>query len=238
MLFIWISVRLNFDVMGVINDVIDHSLLMNKLWNSGIHGNVYYLSKSYLSNRYQSVRLRNSCLELKEVLSVVPRGPILFAIFINDMYSVISYIQILFYTDDVKCFIIINDFIDVLKLQFDINNIYNWSLRNDLKLNLQKCCVISYEKSDRITPFVYYKDQTNLTRVSLIGDLGVTSDSRLKFDKHIEIVLSKASRMFSFVRRNTKEFKEVSTVIVLYKSLVLPYFLYACQVWSPSLIGQ
>ena len=223
-------------------DVIDHSLLMNKLWNSGIHGNVYYLIKSYLSNRYQSVRLRNSCSEFKEVPSGVPQGsnlgPILFAIFINDMNSIISYIQILFYADDVKCFIRINDFIDVLKLQSDINNIYSWSLRNGLKLNLQKCCVMSYEKSDRITPFVYCIDQTNLTRVSFIEDLGVTFDSRLKFDKHIEIVLSKASRMLGFVRRNTKEFKEVSTIIVLYKSLVLPYLLYACQVWSPSLIGQ
>ena len=37
-------------------DVIDHSLLMNELWDSGIHGNVYYLIESYLSNRYQIVR--------------------------------------------------------------------------------------------------------------------------------------------------------------------------------------
>ena len=55
---------------------------------------------------------------------------------------------------------------------------------------------MSYEKCDRITPSVYCTDQF----VSFIEDLGVTIDSRLKFDKHIEIVLSKASRMLGFVR--------------------------------------
>ena len=44
--------------------------------------------------------------------------------------------------------------------------------------------------------------------------------------------------MLGFVRRNTKEFTEVSTIIALYKYLVLPYILYACQIWSPPLIGQ
>ena len=113
------------------------------------------------------------------------------------MNSIIYYVQILFYADVVKCCISIDVFTEVTSYS---NNIYNWSLRNCLKLNLQKCCVMSYEKSGRITPFVYCLDQTNLGRASYIEDLGITFDSRLKFDKWIDIVLSKAYRMLGFVR--------------------------------------
>ena len=72
---------------------------------------------------------------------------------------------------------------------FAIINIYDWSLSSGFKLNLQKYWVMSYEKSDRIIPFAYCIDQTNLTRVCFIEDLGVTFDSRLRFDKHIKSYL-------------------------------------------------
>ena len=52
-------------------DVIDHSLLIRKLWNLGIHGNVYPLIQSYLSNLYQSIILiilKNTCSEFNKVV--------------------------------------------------------------------------------------------------------------------------------------------------------------------------
>ena len=54
-------------------DVIDHSLLMSKLWNLGTHGNVFIFINSYLSNEYQIIILRNTCSELKIVPSGVPQ---------------------------------------------------------------------------------------------------------------------------------------------------------------------
>ena len=63
-------------------------------------------------------------------------------------------------------------------------------------------------------PFAYCIDQTNLTRVSFIEDLGDTFDCRLKFDKHIDIVLSKASRNLGIVGRNSNEFKEVLLLFI------------------------
>lgn len=223
-------------------DVVDHSLLMNKVWNMGIQGNIYKWLLSYLTNRYQSVRLRNCTSAFKHVPSGVPQGsnlgPILFSIFINDITSVIKSVSVLLYADDVKCYTRIRNVHDAIDLQNDVQNIYLWSLRNGLKLNLQKSSIMSYEKLDRIYPFIYRIGNTELSRVSFVSDLGIMFDGRLKFDKHIEIIIAKASKMLGFVKRNTKEFRNTSTLISMYKTLVLPYIVYACQVWSPALIRQ
>ena len=97
---------------------------------------------------------------------------------------------------------------------------------------------MSYEKLDRIIPLDYYLGNNLLQRVSFISDLGDMFDGRLKFDKHIEIILAESSKMFGFLRRNTKEFVNTKTIISLFESLVLPNIIYSSSVWSPSLLRQ
>ena len=44
-------------------DTIDHKILLNKLHNYGIRGSPYDLLKSYLSDRYQQVKIENHTLK-------------------------------------------------------------------------------------------------------------------------------------------------------------------------------
>ena len=62
---------------------------------------------------------------------------------------------------------------------------------------------MSYEKLDRVYPFVYSIDNKAISRVSFIEDLGVTFDSRLKFDKHIEKITAKAFKSIGFINQRT-----------------------------------
>ena len=65
-------------------------------------------------------------------------GPALFLIFINDLDTG-SVNHILKFADDTKVFGNINHVIDSIKLQEDLNELFNWSKDWQMKFNVDKC---------------------------------------------------------------------------------------------------
>ena len=55
-------------------DTVDHAILLDKMYNYGIRGNVHNLFKSYLSNRQQYVKVNNANSDMKPVKCGVPQG--------------------------------------------------------------------------------------------------------------------------------------------------------------------
>ena len=85
-------------------DCMHHALLITKLDAYGITTISLKLLKSYLTNRQQRVKIGNATSEWKEILREVPQGsilgPILFNIFINDMFHLITRDDLVNYADD------------------------------------------------------------------------------------------------------------------------------------------
>jgi hypothetical protein len=77
------------------------------------------------------------------VNSGVPQGsklsPLFFILYINDLCTTVIHSRCLLYTDDVKLYKEINNEEDAMKLQEDINMVYNWSVDNDLRFNIKMC---------------------------------------------------------------------------------------------------
>ena len=65
-------------------------------------------------------------------------------------------------------------------------------------------------------------------------DLGVWIHKSLKVAKHCAEAAKKANRVLGMIKRNFI-YKDKSTVMKLYKSLVRPHLDYCMQVWSPHL---
>jgi len=65
-----------------------------------------------------------------------------------------------------------------------------------------------------------------IAKVDKIKDLGVTFDSRLKFDEHIDIKISKAYQLLGIIKRNFI-YLTPDSFVVLYKSLVRSHLEYA-----------
>jgi len=58
-------------------DSVSHNKLLNKIWSIGVTKPLWSWFKSYLTGRYQCVRINNCLSELLPVLSGVPQGSIL-----------------------------------------------------------------------------------------------------------------------------------------------------------------
>ena len=85
-------------------DTLSHDLLIAKLGAYGLETCALRYMKSYLTNKKQTVRANKTFSELERITTGVPQGlilgPLLFNIFLNDLFLFISNSSLSNYADD------------------------------------------------------------------------------------------------------------------------------------------
>lgn len=162
-------------------------------------------------------------------------GPILFAIFIDDLCYKFQYAEFLLYADDLKLFHRISSPTDVSRLQFDLTQLVTWCTQNGMELNVKKCETISFstlpiENQIRST---YTIHENTLENVKFIRDLGVIMDSKLNFKRQVNSVCSRANIVLGFIKRQGRQFGCPYVTKALYCGLVRSIIEYASIIWSP-----
>ena len=131
-------------------DCINHDLLIAKLNAYGFDKNCLKLIYSYLKGRNQRVKINGDYSSWKEIINGVPQGsvwgPLLFNIFINDIFFFVNNSDVHNYADDnTLCVADINIDTIISKLESDISNLDIWFINNGLLLNEKKCQLMIVE---------------------------------------------------------------------------------------------
>lgn len=123
--------------------MVDHYLLLDKLYAIGLTTNSLLFFNSFLHHRSQCVSFQGSQSEFKTIYKGVPQGsslgPLLFSILINDLPQICSDCQIHLYADDTVLYYSSTDCLQIQDfLQTDFNRVQAWFLFNKLLLNKNK----------------------------------------------------------------------------------------------------
>ena len=214
-------------------DTINHELLIAKLHAYGFSKNSLALLFSYLSDRWQRTKINLSFSDWEELLQGVPQGsvlgPLLFNIYLNDLFYILKDANICNFADDTTPYVSDLCLKTVMeKLEEDSEIAITWFECNYMKLNTDKChLLVSGHKFEEMWMKVRNDCIWESKEVKL---LGVTIDNELKFEKHVSNLCLKASRKLSALSRMGK-YLSTEKKRVLYKSFVESQFKYCPLIW-------
>jgi len=225
-------------------DKIPHKRLLLKLRNYNVHPRLINWIECFLCYRKQCVKVNGKLSHWLDVLSGVPQGtilgPLLFIIYINDLPEVCKNLcSIFLYADDAKLYKHVLQDKDHTDLQTAVDSMQEWMKKWLLKLNIDKCKVVSYGRHviDYQYHMNYYGSDVAVEKLSNITDLGVNFDDKLSFKDHITDKTNKAYGVLGIIKRN---FDNLSTdaFLMLYKSMVRSHLEYAGALWNPYRKGD
>ena len=189
------------------------------------------LIHDYVSNRKQRTKIDDNYSSWSEILFGVPQGsilgPLLFNIFLADLFFVLKDIDIASYADDSTPFIVENNIDNVIASLEQVSDaLFNWFKNNRLKNNVDKCHVlVSTNKPVGIKVGDYTIDNSECEKL-----LGVKIDVNLNFNDHISDLCKKTSRKVSTLARATP-FMGLSNRKLLMKAFFTSQFSYCQLSW-------
>lgn len=219
-------------------DCIPHGLLICKLNAYGLSINACKFMCTYLSGRQQRVKLADGRSSWTPMKKGIPQGsclgPILFNIFINDLFLFMEKCDLYNYADDNTLSVSGKTMDYVIEaLRSDTSMAIDWLTNNFMQANPEKFQVMCMK------PIKAYKEQLpdhlEVNGVKILRDtqvklLGLTIDDRLKFDVQVNNICTKASKQLNVLNRFKHVFN-VSEKTIIYNTFVLANFNYCPVVW-------
>ena len=216
-------------------DKVSHCLLKLKLNFYGIKHQTYQWISSFLSKRTQCVVCGGHISAPIDVISGVPQGtvlgPLLFLLYINDLPECITSSCSLF-ADDCLLYRKIESAEDCRALQCDLSKIETWANKWLMTFNTTKCEVLQITLNNNPIQGSYYLYDHKLLCVAEAKYLGITLDSKLTFNKHIDVICKKANSVLSLLRRNLRN-SHPTIKSQVYQMYVRPILEYSSVVWAP-----
>jgi hypothetical protein len=185
-------------------DCLSHELLVAKLHAYGFSDAALRLVLSYLSKRNQRTKVNSSYSAWEEILFGVPQGsilgPLLFNIFICDLFFIMKDTEFASYADDNTPYVSGKNSDEVISLLEEKSRVlFAWFEKNQMKANPEKCHLL-LSTDDNM--------EINIDNVKIANShceklLGIKIDRRLTFKNQIEDICRKASGKLHALSRVT-----------------------------------
>ena len=152
---------------------------------------------------------------------------------VNDIPKILTYSKVLLFADDIKIYKYVDKLEDCQQIQTDLDALVDWSYKNELPLNLDKCQCISFSLKSEPLTYPYRIEAHDVRRTTTVRDLGVLLDFKLTFNEHVEVLTKKAYRMLGFVIRNSRGLRNLNLLQLAYYSNVRSVLEFNAVIWDP-----
>lgn len=226
-------------------DTVIHKVALAKLKFIGCEDNVLNFFSSYLVGRTQAVCVDGAFSGETSVTSGVPQGsvlgPLLFIIYISDLFHKPRTCTMQGYADDTQVLHSFSPECDRRAcddINMDLSIIYEYSAAHNLKLNSSKTFVMLFGNPARIDAikqsFRLYLGGDLLPVADSCKNLGLVIDCQLKYVSHVNSLLKKAYMRLKLLYGN-RHALDYNLRKYLCETLVLSLFNYADIVYRPCL---
>lgn len=221
-------------------DRVDHVILLRKLHELGIQGDLLRWMKSYVSNRRQAVVIGGARSNFIYVPSGVPQGsllgPLLYLAYLYDIGTCFKHAKFLLFADDKKIYYNVRSIDDCIHIQNDLDRLSTYYLNNRISVNVGKCMHVCFTRSNDPISYTYKINNHTIEKVNSVRDLGVLLDHKLTFSTHIEYIINRAYKNLGFIMRVTAPFKSTSCLKILYYAYIRSVLEYCSTVWNPQYV--
>ena len=224
-------------------DSIRHDILLSKLQSLGFSQSALDWFLSYLSDRQQCVRIGDAVSEVLPLVFGVPQGsilgPVLFTIYVDDLFSVPKRCLSASYDDDCKLYLSFPPAeltTSIPALIEDLVRISQWCCKNSLLINPDKTKILTVgvpQLLQKLSSFNITLFDKELTPVPVVKDLGVLLDTCLSYNEHITKTASNCFLKLKQINR-IKHLLDRKTLLLVINSFVFSKLLYCSTVWSST----
>ena len=189
-----------------------------------------------------SITNQNTVESMKTVVTCgVPQGsilgPILFALYVNDMASCIPEAKFVLFADDTTVIFKAKTITELnMVCSHGINKLHDWLCTNRLSLNIGKTQCLLFGSKNMQNDLANFNISLGQDKIKVVHEakyLGLILDDQLSWSHHINSVCKKIN--FScFVLQRSKALIDRKTKIMLYYSLIYPYLYYCVEHWSSA----
>ena len=234
-----LEVRGVFLDLSKVFDKVWHKGLVYKLKSIGINGNALQLIESFLHSRRQRVVLNGQSSSWLSIRASVPQGsvlgPLLFLIYINDLPEGLNS-EVKLFADDTSLFSIVNCVnISVSTLNTGLLKIQDWAYQWKMSFNPDRTKqvqeIIFSRKKNAITHPPLFFNNSEIKLSSNQKHLGLTLDSKLSFNEHINNKIHQAKKGVGLLRK-LQTILPRNSLLTIYKSLIRPLLDYADVIYN------
>ena len=214
-------------------DTINHDLLIAKLEAHEFLNNALLFMLSYLKNRSERVSINISFSTWEKIIAGVRQGsilgPLLFNIFLNDIFYFENRSFLSNYADDNVLYAFGSNLDEVKQnLSEDLLKLSEWFYENSMILNLEKCHYMCLGK-DSAGDLLRFCGE-DLVASELETVLGIQIDNKLNFESRIKSLCNKASQKLGALQR-ISNMLDTQKKNLLFNSILKSQFSYCPLVW-------
>ena len=187
---------------------------------------------SYISGRKQRTKVNNKFSGWSNILCGIPQGsilgPLLFNIYINDIFYFIDEVNTANYVDDNTPYAIDTNTKTVINtLGKEVSTLMKWFNDNYMKLREDKCHLLISNHDEDVSAIMGKELIKGKTSVKL---LGITIDNKLNFEEHVSKLCQKVSNKLHALAR-VGNYMSTGKLKILMKAFIDSQFGYCTIIW-------